>query len=170
MSIAVDSGVECFTVESHANRAYLETTNAINFIDKDMEVEYSNHRRPLYLMATINGVQIRRVLIDMGASLNLIAQSTLEVVGMPGRRIFEAPVEIIGFGGAVESTEGYMQLAFRVGPIVALTRIHVTNSKVSYHILLGCPQLHKNRLIPSTYHQCVKGRPVRIPANPNPFN
>ena len=108
MSIAVDSGVECFTVESHANRAYLETTNAINFIDKDMEVEYSNHRRPLYLMATINGVQIRRVLIDMGASLNLIAQSTLEVVGMPGRRIFEAPVEIIGFGGAVESTEGYM--------------------------------------------------------------
>ena len=67
MRIAVDLGVECFTVESHANRAYLETTIAINFIEENMEVEYSNHRRPLYLMATINGVQIKRVLIDTGA-------------------------------------------------------------------------------------------------------
>ena len=139
MRIAVDLGVECFTVESHANRAYLETTNAINFIEENMEVEYSNHRRPLYLMATINGVQIKRVLIDTGTSFNLIALSTLEVVGMAGRRILGVPVEITGFGGAAKSTEGYVQLAFKVGPIVALTRIHVTNLEVSYRILLGCP-------------------------------
>ena len=48
------------------------------------------------------------------------------------------------------------------------------NSKISYHVLLGCLWLHKHRLIPSTYHQCVKGRlngrPIRIPANPNPFS
>ena len=28
-----------------------------------------------------------------------------------------------------------MQLAVRVGPIVALTRFHVINSEVSYHVL-----------------------------------
>ena len=56
MSIAADLGVECFTMESHASLAYLETTNAITFKDEDMEVEHPNHRRPLYLMATINGV------------------------------------------------------------------------------------------------------------------
>ena len=57
---------------------------------------------------------------------------------------------------------------------MALTRFHVINSKLSYHVLLGRPWLHKHRLIPSTYHQCVKGRlngrPVRIPANHNPFS
>ena len=83
-------------------------------------------------------------------------------------------MEITGFGGAVESTEEYVQLALRVGPIVALTRFHVINSKVSYHILLGRPWLHKHCLIPSTYHQCVKGRlnrrPIRIPANLNPLS
>ena len=67
-----------------------------------------------------------------------------------------------------------MQLAVRVGPIVALTRFHVINSEVSYHVLLGRQWLHKYRLIPSTYHQCVKGRlngrPVRILANHNPFS
>ena len=48
------------------------------------------------------------------------------------------------------------------------------NSEVSYHILLGRPWLHKHCLIPSTYHQCVKGRlngrPIRIPTNLNPFS
>ena len=57
---------------------------------------------------------------------------------------------------------------------MALTRFHVINSELSYHVLLGRPWLHKHRLIPSTYHQCVKGRlngrPVRIPANHNPFS
>ena len=48
MSIVADSGVlECFTIESYANRAYLETTNVITLTDEDMEVEYLDHRRPL---------------------------------------------------------------------------------------------------------------------------
>lgn len=93
---------------------------------------------------------------------------------MAGKRILGASVEIIGFGGAVESIESYVQLALRVGPIVTLTQFHVINSEVSYHILLGRPWLHKHHLIPSTYHQCVKGRlnekPIRIPANSNPFS
>ena len=95
-------------------------------------------------------------------------------MGLAGKRILGAPMEITRFGGLAESTEGYVQLTLRVGPIVALTRFHVINSEVSYHVLLGRPWLHKHRLIPSMYHQFVKGRlngrPVRIPANHNPFS
>ena len=97
MSIAADSGIECFTAESHASRAFLETTNAITFTDEDMEIEHPDHRRPFYLMATINGVQIRRALVDTGALLNLIALSTLKAVGLVNRRILGAPMEITGF-------------------------------------------------------------------------
>ena len=136
MSIAVDLRVECFTVESHASQAFLETTNATTFTDEDIEVEYLDHRRPFYLTATINGVQIRRVLIDIRVSLNLITLSTLKAVGMASKRILEALMEITGFGRAAESTEGYVQLALRVGLIVALTRFYVINLEVSYHILL----------------------------------
>ena len=74
----------------------------------------------------------------------------------------------------MESTEGYVQLALRVGPIVALTRFHMINAEVSYHVLLGRLWLYKHRFIPSTFHQCIKGRlngkPVRIPANRNLFS
>ena len=100
--------------------------------------------------------------------------STLEAVGLTGRRILGASMEIIGFGGSAESTKGYVQLALRVGPIVALTKFRVINLEVSYHVLLECLWIRKHCLIPSTYHQCVKGRLngrlVRIPANHNPFS
>ena len=92
MSISVDSGMECFTTESHASRAFLETANAITFTDEDMEVEHPDHRRPLFLMATINGVQIKRALVDIKASLNLIALSTLEAMGLTSKRILRAPM------------------------------------------------------------------------------
>ena len=137
MSIAANTRVECFMAESHASRAFLETTDAITFINEDMEVKYPDHRRPFYLIATINGIQIIRALVDTGASLNLIALSTLKAIGMSSKRILRALVEITRFGGVVKSTKRYMQLAMRVGPIVALTRFHVINQEVSYHILLG---------------------------------
>ena len=74
----------------------METTNAITFTDEDMEVEHLNHHKPLYLMATINGVQVRRALVNTRASLNLIALSTLEVVGLTGIRILGANKRILG--------------------------------------------------------------------------
>ena len=86
----------------------METTNVITFTNKYMRVEHLDHRRPLYLMATINGIQIKRALVDIGASLNLTTLSTLEAVGMTGRRFLGAPVKITGFGGAAESTKGYV--------------------------------------------------------------
>ena len=38
MAIAADSEAHCFTVETHASRAFLEITNVITFTDEDMEV------------------------------------------------------------------------------------------------------------------------------------
>ena len=79
-----------------------------------------------------------------------------------------------GFAGMQEHTIGSIQLVLRAGPIVALTRFHVIDSAVPYHALLGWPWLHRHKLVPSTYHQCVKGRflgkPIRIPANHTPFD
>ena len=81
-------------------------------------------------------------------------------------------MEIKGFGSMGEYTKGHIQLVLKVGPIVALTRFHVVDFVVPYHILLGRPWLHKHQLVSSTYHQCVKGRlngkPIRI--DPTPFD
>ena len=158
MAIAADCGAHCFTAETHASQAFLETTNAITFTDEDMEVQYPDHRRPLYFSAIINEVQVKRALVDNSSCINLIPLSTIQVAKISQKKIQGAPMEIKGFGGVGEYTKGHIQLVLKVGPIVALTWFHVVDSVVPYHILLGRPWLHKHQLIPSTYHQCVKGR------------
>ena len=82
-------------------------------------------------------------------------------------------MEVMGFGGRGEYTVGHIQLWLKVGPIASLTCFYVVKTKVSYHILLERPWLHKYRLVPSTYHQCMKGRlngrMIRIVVTLSPF-
>ena len=131
-----------------------------------MEVQHLDHSKPLYIATQINNVHIRRALVDIGASLNLIPTSTLKAARIPLNRIVGAPIEVFGFARIHECTIGSIKLVLKVGPIVTLTKFHVINSPISYHALLGRPWLHKHKLMPSTYHQCVKGRfngkPIRI--------
>uniref|UniRef100_A0A2N9F5C3 RNase H type-1 domain-containing protein n=1 Tax=Fagus sylvatica TaxID=28930 RepID=A0A2N9F5C3_FAGSY len=147
ITIVEESGATCFIAKTHASRAFLETTNAITFTDENMEVQYLDHRRPLYLSAVVKDVQVR---------------------------IQGSPMEVIGFGGVTKYTMGHVQLVLRVGPIVVLTRFHVVNAEAPYHVILGRPWLHKHKLVSSTYHQCVKGRlnekPIRIATNSSLFD
>ena len=82
-------------------------------------------------------------------------------------------MEVTGFSGRGEYTASHIQLWLKVGLIASLARFHVVKTEVSYHVLLGRPWLHKHRLVPSTYHQCVKGRlngrTICIAVNPSPF-
>ena len=55
----------------------MQDINEIIFSDEDMGVGYLNHKRPFYLVASINQIPIKRALVDTGASVNLISLSTL---------------------------------------------------------------------------------------------
>ena len=125
------------------------------------------------MAASINQIPIKRALVDTGAFVNPIPLSTLQAVGISERKIQGCPMEVTRFGGRGKYTEGHIQLWLKVGPIASLTQFHVVKMKVSYHVLLGRPWLHKHRLVSSIYHQCVKGRlngrRIRIAANPLPF-
>ena len=173
VSIASGAGVECLSAETTEDRALLQESTEITFSSEDMEVGHPDHRRPLYLAASINQIPIKRALVDTGASVNLIPLNTLQAAGISERKIQGCPMEVTGFGGRGEYTAGHIQLWLKVGPIASLARFHVVRTEVSYHVLLGRPWLHKHRLVPSTYHQCVKGRlngkMIRIAANPSPF-
>ncbi|XP_075665283.1 uncharacterized protein LOC142634937 [Castanea sativa] len=173
VGIAFGAVIKCLSAEVANDRALLQESTEIIFSDEDMEVGCPDHRRPLYLVASINQIPIKRALMDTGASVNLVPLSTLQAAGILERKIQWCPMEVTGFGGSGEYTAGHIQLWLKVGPIASLARFHVVKMGVSYHVLLGRPWLHKYRLVPSTYHQCVKrrlnGRMIRITANPSPF-
>ena len=110
VSIASSVGVECLSTEIPEDRALLQESTEITFSDEDMEVGYLDHRRPLYLAASINQIPIKRALVDTGASVNLIPLSTLQAIRIPERKIQGCPIEVIGFGGRGEYTAGHIQL------------------------------------------------------------
>ena len=157
--IASSSKSHCFTTEAHA---------MIN------EVQYPDHKMPLYVSTMINEVHVRKAFVDTGSSLNVIPLSTLVTASISRRKIQGLPMEITRFGGGCEHTIGHIQLVLKVGPLMGLSRFHVLDSSMSYHVLLGRSLLHKYKLISSTYLQYVKGslnrKPICILANPTPFN
>ena len=108
VSIACGAGIECLSVEVTDNRALLQESSEITFSNEDMEVGYPDHMRPLYLAASINQIPIKRALVDTSASVNLISLSTLQAVGISGRKIQGCPMEVTGFGGSSEYTTGHI--------------------------------------------------------------
>ena len=99
VSIASGARVECLIVETQSNRAFLEDTNEITFSDEDIEVGYSNHRRPLYLAAFINEILVKRALMVISASVNLIPLITLQAARVLENKIQGYLMEVTGFGG-----------------------------------------------------------------------
>uniref|UniRef100_A0A2N9F1A7 Integrase zinc-binding domain-containing protein n=1 Tax=Fagus sylvatica TaxID=28930 RepID=A0A2N9F1A7_FAGSY len=116
MSIAAESGTHCFTAETHASHAFLETTNAITFTDEDMDVPYPDHRRPLYLAATINEVQVRRALVPC---------HRLRVPCPAGIDILKYRAVPIGPGARVLS-QNYLKLEFEFSHVQVSTAANPT--------------------------------------------
>ena len=78
VSIASGVGIEFLIAEVTDDKALLQESSEIIFSDEDMEVGYSDHRRPIYLVASINQIPIKRALVDTSTSVNLILLSTLQ--------------------------------------------------------------------------------------------
>ena len=87
VSIASGAGVEYLSTEMLEDRALLQESTEITFSSEDMEVGHPDHRRSLYLAASINQIPIKRALVDTGASVNLIPLSTLQAVGILEKKI-----------------------------------------------------------------------------------
>ena len=108
VSIASRAGVECLSAEMPEDKALLQESTEITFSSEDMEVGHPDHRRPLYLAASINQIPIKRALVDTTASVNLIQLSTLQATGISEKKIQGCPIEVTGFDGRGEYTAGHI--------------------------------------------------------------
>ena len=92
------------------DRVLLQESSEITFSNEDIEMGYPDHKRPIYLAASINQIPIKRELVNTGAFVNLIPLSTLQAAGISERKIQGCPMEVTGFGGKGKYTAGHIQL------------------------------------------------------------
>ncbi|XP_070029780.1 uncharacterized protein [Nicotiana sylvestris] len=80
----------------------------------------------------------------------------LPKLGITMNELSESRVMIQGFNQGRQRAIGTIRLGITIEDMQSSAWLHVINAKTSYNVLLGRPWVHENKVVPSTYHQCLK--------------
>ena len=119
-----------------------EKLESVIFTDDDMLAPNPYHNRSLYVEAEMNGVAVKRVMVDPGSAVNLIPMSTVEALGIPKENIGGAPIEVYDFSSNCKINfcrNGMVRVNCNVGPFKSPIEFQVVFAPTTYHALLGRP-------------------------------
>ncbi|KAJ1379934.1 Retrotransposon gag domain [Sesbania bispinosa] len=124
------------------------------------------HNKPLYVEASIEGLKVRRALVDNGSRVNILPSYLFRMLNIPRHRLRTSYITLSMFHGEPMEAQGCVNVVLEVGPIRTVNTFQIVEGDPSYHLLLGRPWIHLHQCIPSTLHQCVKsnfrGREIEI--------
>ncbi|XP_049359184.1 uncharacterized protein LOC125823856 [Solanum verrucosum] len=131
------------------------------------------HNRPLYMVGHVLEKKINKILIDEGSGVNILPIHTLKELGITTGELSESRLLIQGFNQGGQRSIGSIKLEIHMEDLRSSAWMHVIDSKTSYNILLGRPWVHENRIVSSSYYQCLKylegGIERKIVADDDPF-
>ena len=113
------------------------------------------HLKPLFIQAKLNGVGINKVLVDGGATVNLLPQSFLRKLGISECDLKPHNVVLTNYEGSTGQSLGAIELELVVGSITRATVFLVVPSKANFNALLGREWIHAVGAVPSTMHQRI---------------
>ncbi|KAI0494874.1 hypothetical protein KFK09_025020 [Dendrobium nobile] len=145
-----------FATESVKDACYLKEMPCITFSDQDFLLGTSDHNRPLYVTTEVNGYELNRVLIDQGASVNILNHATLQSLSLSHLKLTSDKIMLKGFNDQGQRALGSITLPLRFGDLLTEAKFHVIEADTSYKALLGRPWIHEYGMVPSTLHQCMK--------------
>ena len=96
-----------------------------------------------------------KMLVDGGASVNLMPYTTFRKLGKGPEDLMETDMMLKDFGGNTSKTRGAINVELTIGSKTLLTTFFIIDRKGSYSLLLGRDWIHANYYIPSTMHQCL---------------
>nr|KYP33259.1 hypothetical protein KK1_045905 [Cajanus cajan] len=114
-----------------------------------------DHLKPLLLTLMIERVEINKVLVDGGASINILPQTMLKHFGKTLADLKPYNILIFDYAGKSSQPEGMILLNMQIGSVKRTTMFIATPSKVNFNVLLGREWIHGMGAVPSTVHQKV---------------
>ncbi|GKV35610.1 hypothetical protein SLEP1_g43856 [Rubroshorea leprosula] len=133
----------------------------------------ARHIKPLYISAHLDGVPVNRVLVDNGATVNVISSFMLRNLGKNSEDLVYTDITISDFTGGVCKSKGVLPVALTVGSKTSMSDFFVVDSSATYNALLGRDWIHSNWCVPSTLHQRLifwnGGKTEVVYANNRPF-
>ncbi|KAK9080783.1 hypothetical protein SSX86_000541 [Deinandra increscens subsp. villosa] len=128
----------------------------VTFSEDDRCNVMDPHHDGLVITLYIANHFVKRILIDGGSSVNIIQLETLTKMGIPQDEVIAKSMVLVGFSGETKNTLGEVKLPVYVEGVNSMQRFCVMDAPSGYNIILGRPWIHDMKVVPSTYHQCVK--------------
>lgn len=126
---------------------------AIVFPTIDIARVLQPHRDALILTLGVGDFDVKRILVDLGNSANLLHVSVVKQMGFIPFGL-ENPERILSrFNGSSITSLGDVILSVQAGPVILNTLFSVVEDLFPFNAILGHMWLHGIKVIPSTYHQ-----------------
>jgi hypothetical protein len=122
--------------------------------EKPQEKNYK-HLKALYLKGYINGHPVSKMLVNMGAVVNIMPYSVLRRLGCSTEDLIKTNVTLSDFNGLASEAQDILNMDLTVGSKTVLTSFFIVSSRSTYTVLLGRDWIHANCYIPSMMHQCL---------------
>jgi hypothetical protein len=146
----------CEAATSAPKRLRKETTEEIIFTNHDLEGVQLPHSDALVVTMQIGNFDVKRILIDLGSSAEIMYDSLFKGLGLGHEDLDKKVDPLYGFFGESVMPIGRVTVKVHAGTISSPTEFWVLNSYSPYNAILGRPWLHKMRVVPSILHQRLR--------------
>ena len=102
------------------------------------------HLKALYVKGFVDGKPMSKMLVDGGASVNLIPYTTFHKLDKGPGDLIETDMMLKDFGDNASKTWGAMNVELIIESKTLLTTFFVIDGKGSYSLLLGHDWIHAN--------------------------
>jgi len=117
----------------------------VSFSRKDLDGTEYPHTDPLVISALLGPIQLKRIFVGNGSSVNVLFKHAFDQIGMPSEDIQPCNVPIHGFTGAGLAPIGIISLPLTVGTAPrTVTRVQdflIVDCLSAYNAFLGRPGL-----------------------------
>jgi hypothetical protein len=115
--------------------------------------ESSQHLKPLYIQGHMDGRLISRMLVDGGATVNLMPYSVFKKLGREDDELVKTNLTLNGVGGNLMEARGVVSMELTMGSKSLTTAFFIIKVQGNYSVILGHDWIHVNRCVSSTLHQ-----------------
>jgi hypothetical protein len=113
------------------------------------------HMKPLFIRGHLDGMPIRHMLVDGGASINILPLSMFKKLSHVEGDLKRTNHSLSGFVGDPIEAKGIICLEQTVGSKTVPMPIFMVDVKGHYNMLLGRDWRHANECVLPTLHQCI---------------
>ncbi|XP_074374768.1 uncharacterized protein LOC141715188 [Apium graveolens] len=145
-------------VGEQSKRSKSEMT--LEFGDPDLEGLKFPQDDPLVITPIIGNCPVMRVLVDNGASVDILFHDTFIRMGYNDSQLTPSDAPIYGFNHVECKVEGEIQLPVTIGEelreATQMLNFQVVKEASTYNAIVGRTGIHAFKAVPSTYHMVLK--------------